>query len=599
MPASPVVVPRLAVAADHVHPDRYKWTVLTNTTLGVFMAMMNTSVVIISLPAIFRGIHVDPLQPSNVGLLLWLLQGYMVVTAVLVVTLGRIGDLFGRVRMYNAGFLVFTIGSIALALSPVTGPGGALVLIALRIVQGIGGALLMANSMAILTDAFPVQERGMALGINIVAGISGSFLGLLVGGLLADVDWRLVFLVSVPFGIAGTLWAYLKLRESGRRSHARIDWWGNATFGLGLVLLMIGLTYGLMPYGGRSMGWTNPSVLAELAAGVVSLAAFTWIEGRVADPMFHLGLFRIRAFLGAGVANLLSNMGRGGLQFMLILWLQGIWLPLHGYSFASTPLWSGIYLVPMSIGYLLSGPLAGRLSDRLGQRWFSTAGMLGAAGSFVVLLFLPVDFPYPFFAALVLANGVFTGLFSAPNTTTMMNAVPPDQRGAASGMRATFMNAGFVLSISLFFSLMIIGLAATLPHAMSSGLIGQGVPATVAHRVAALPPVGTLFAAFLGYNPVGTLLGPHVLAGIGPAHAAVVTGKSFFPSLISGPFHHGLVVAFTASAALCALAGLASWWAGDEQHAESAIRPAVGRHPGSSADVDAGDRSKTAMMGAS
>ncbi len=575
---------RRAHARPPQHPDRYKWTVLTNTTLGVFMAMMNTSVVIISLPAIFRGIHVNPLQASNIGLLLWLLQGYMVVTAVLVVTLGRIGDLFGRVRMYNAGFAVFSLGSIALALSPVTGPTGALVLIGLRIVQGIGGALLMANSMAILTDAFPVSERGMALGINIVAGISGSFLGLLVGGVLADVDWRLVFLVSVPFGVAGTVWAYLKLKDTGLRSPARIDWWGNASFAIGLVLLMVGLTYGLMPYGGHSMGWTNPAVLTELLGGVSVLAMFVWIESRVAEPMFHLGLFRIRAFLGAGSANLLANMGRGGLQFMLILWLQGIWLPLHGYSYASTPLWSGIYLVPMSIGYLLSGPLAGRLSDRLGQRWFSTVGMLGAAVTFVALLFVPVDFPYPEFALLVLANGVFTGLFSAPNTTTMMNAVPPRQRGAASGMRATFMNSGFVLSISLFFSLMIVGLAATLPHSMAAGLIGQGVPADVAHRVAALPPVGTLFAAFLGYNPIGTLLGHQVLTHIGAAHAATVTGKSFFPALVAGPFHHGLEVAFTASAILCTAAGLASWWAGDEQHSETTRRS--GADDRAAVDVD-------------
>ncbi len=563
------------VNCEPVHPDRYKWTALTNTTLGVFMAMMNTSVVIISLPAIFRGIHVDPLQASNIGLLLWLLQGYMVVTAVLVVTLGRIGDLFGRVRMYNAGFAVFTVASIALAASPVKGTGGALVLIGLRIVQGIGGALLMANSMAILTDAFPVNERGMALGINIVAGISGSFLGLLVGGLLADVDWRLVFLVSVPFGVAGTVWAYLKLRDTGIRTPARIDWWGNATFALGLVLVMIGLTYGLMPHGGHSMGWTGPAVLSELGSGVAVLIAFCVIETKVAEPMFHLGLFKIRAFLGAGAANLFSNMGRGGLQFMLILWLQGIWLPLHGYSFASTPLWSGIYLVPMSVGYLASGPLSGKLSDRWGQRWFSTVGMFAAAVTFLLLLFLPVNFPYPLFALLVFLNGAGTGLFSAPNTTTMMNAVPPDQRGAASGMRATFMNSGFVLSISLFFSLMIIGLAATLPHAMSSGLQAQGVPASVAHRVASLPPVGTLFAAFLGYNPMGTLLGPHVLAHVGAVHAATITGKTFFPSLISGPFHHGLIVAFSASAALCALAGLASLWAGDDKHepADEAIGP--------------------------
>jgi MFS family permease len=580
-----------------VKPDRYKWIALTNTTVGVFMALMNTSVVIISLPAIFRGIHVNPLEASNIGLLLWLLQGYMVVTAVLVVTLGRIGDIFGRVRMYNAGFAVFTVASIALAASPVTGSTGAIVLISLRIVQGIGGALLMANSMAILTDAFPVHERGMALGVNIVAGISGSFLGLLVGGLLADVNWRLVFLVSVPFGIAGTVWAYLKLHDTGVRSSHRIDWWGNLTFALGLVLVMVGLTYGLMPYGGHSMGWTSPVVLGELAAGVAVLALFAWIETRVDDPMFHLGLFRIRAFLGAGLANLLSNMGRGGLQFMLILWLQGIWLPLHGYSFASTPLWSGIYLVPMSIGYLLAGPMSGRLSDRFGQKWFSTVGMLGTAATFLLLLLLPTDFAYSGFALIVGANGLFTGLFSAPNSTTIMNAVPADQRGAASGMRATFMNSGFVLSISIFFSLMIVGLAARLPAAMSSGLLAQGVPAAVAHKVASLPPVGTLFAAFLGYNPMGTLLGPHVLTHIGHARAAVVTGNRFFPSLISGPFHSGLVVAFTASAALCALAGIASWWAGDDKHDDTASRATESGYPASiggidppSEDVDEGER---------
>ena len=549
-------------------PDRYKWTALSNTTLGVFMALLNSSIVIISLPAIFRGIHVNPLQASNIGLLLWLLQGYLVVTAVLVVTLGRVGDLFGRVRMYNAGFAVFTVASVALALSPVTGTQGAIVLIALRVVQGIGGALLMANSMAIITDAFPVHERGMALGINIVAGISGSFLGLLVGGLLSAVDWRLVFLVSVPFGLFGTVWAYLKLHDTGVRVPARLDWWGNATFAIGLVLVMIGLTYGLIPHGGHSMGWTGPWVLAELIGGTALLGLFVWIETRVEQPMFHLSLFRLRAFAGAGLANLLSNMGRGGLQFMLILWLQGIWLPLHGYSFQSTPLWSGIYLVPLSIGYLASGPMAGRLSDRYGQKWFSSVGMFGAAATFVVLLVLPVNFSYPSFALVVLLNGIFVGLFSAPNTTTMMNAVPADQRGAASGMRATFMNSGFVLSIGIFFSLMIVGLAATLPAAMAHGLSAQGVPAAVAHRVASLPPVGTLFAAFLGYNPMRTLLGPHVLARIGSAHAATVTGKSFFPSLISGPFHHGLVIAFLASAGLCAAAGLASLWAGNQHEAE-------------------------------
>jgi EmrB/QacA subfamily drug resistance transporter len=544
------------------NPERYKWNALSNTTLGVFMALLNQSIVIISLPAIFRGIHLQPLQASNFGYLLWLLMGYLVVTAVLVVTFGRIGDQFGRVRMYNSGFLVFTVASVALALSPATGPDGALVLIALRIVQGVGGALLMANSMAILTDAFPVSQRGMALGINIISGTFASFLGLLVGGALAGVEWRLVFLVSVPFGLFGTVWAYATLRETGQRAPARLDIWGNSTFALGLVLVMVGLTYGLEPYGSHSMGWTNPTVLSEMIGGVVLLALFVWIETRVPEPMFHLSLFKIRAFAGAGLANLVANMGRGGLQFMLILWLQGIWLPLHGYSFEQTPLWSGIYLVPMSIGFLVAGPLSGKLSDKHGQRSFCVAGMVLAASSFFVLLTLPVNFSYPWFALLALANGIGVGLFSAPNTTTIMNAVPADQRGVASGMRATFMNSGFVLSIGIFFSLMIVGLAARLPPTLSKGLMSEGVPSSVAHHVAALPPVGTLFAAFLGFNPMKTLLGTRVLTAVGPARAATLTGKTFFPGLISGPFHFGLIIAFSAAGCLCAAAAIASWWAG-------------------------------------
>jgi len=545
------------------NPDRYKWNALSNTTLGVFMALLNQSIVIISLPAIFRGIHLQPLASANFGYLLWLLLGYLVVTAVLVVALGRIGDQFGRVKMYNAGFAVFTVASIGLALSPVTGSGGALVLIGLRLVQGVGGAMLMANSTAILTDAFPVNQRGMALGFNIIAGTFASFLGLLVGGALAGVDWRLVFLVSVPFGLFGTVWAYATLRETGTRAPARLDIWGNLTFAVGLVLIMVGLTYGLQPYGSHAMGWTSPVVVAELAGGVALLALFAWIETRVAEPMFHLSLFKVRAFAGAGTANLLANMGRGGLQFMLILWLQGIWLPMHGYSFERTPLWSGIYMVPMSIGFLISGPVSGRLSDRYGQRAFATAGMVVAAASFIALIALPVDFPYGLFALLTLANGIGVGLFAAPNTTTIMNGVPADQRGVASGMRATFMNSGFVLSIGIFFSLMVAGLASRLPATLQRGLVSQGVSPAVARHVANLPPVGTLFAAFLGYNPVGTLLGPKVLASVGSAHARVLTSKTFFPSLISGPFHFGLVIAFSASAVLCAAAGVASWWAGN------------------------------------
>jgi MFS family permease len=487
----------------------------------------------------------------------------MVVTAVLVVTLGRIGDIFGRVRMYNAGFAIFTVASLGLALMPFSGTTGASVLIGLRIVQGVGGALLMANSTAILTDAFPPEKRGFALGFNIIAGVAAMFIGLIAGGLLADIDWRLVFLVSVPFGVFGTVWAYLKLPDSGVRRPARIDYLGNITFALGLVLVMVGLTYGLIPHGGHSMGWLYPPVDAALLGGVALLALFVVVETRVPDPMFHIDLFRIRSFVGATVASLFASMGRGGLQFMLILWLQGIWLPLHGYSFESTPLWAGIYLVPMSVGFLATGPISGRLSDRYGQKWFSTLGMVAASVTFVLLLVLPVNFPYPAFAVLILVNGLGVGMFSAPNTTTMMNSVPPQDRGAASGMRATSMNSGFVLSIGIFFSLMIVGLSAHLPWALSHGLIAQGVPQATAAKVASLPAVATLFAAFLGVNPMRQLLGPHVLHQIGPAHATVVAGKSFFPTLISGPFHLGLEIAFAASAVLCALAAGFSWWAGD------------------------------------
>jgi MFS family permease len=541
---------------------RYKWVALSNTTLGMLVATINSSIVIISLPAIFRGIHLDPLRPGNVSYLLWMLMGYLVVSAVLVVAFGRLGDIYGRVRMYNAGFLVFTAASIALAFTPGVGSAGALELIGLRIVQGVGGALLMANSMAILTDAFPVRERGMALGINQVAALAGSFLGLLIGGLLADTNWRAVFLVSVPFGIFGTVWGYLKLREVGQRGQGRIDWAGNLTFGVGLIAVLVGITYGIQPYGGHTMGWTSPLVLTLLLGGVALLGAFLVIERRSDDPLFHLDLFRIRAFSAGNLAGLLASVSRGGLQFMLIIWLQGIWLPLHGYSFASTPLWAGIYMIPLTLGFLVAGPVSGWLSDHYGARPFATGGMLLTAASFAALMLLPIDFPYWVFATLLLANGIGSGLFAAPNTAGIMNAVPARQRGAASGMRATFQNAGFVLSIGLFFSLMIAGLAARLPATLYAGLTANGVPPASAERIAHLPPVGSLFAAFLGYNPIRTLLGPAALQHLSPAQAANLTGTSFFPRLIAEPFQHGLAIVFLAALAMSLVAAAASWLRG-------------------------------------
>ncbi len=539
--------------------DRYKWIALSNTTLSITMATIDASIVIISMPAIFRGIHLDPTAPGNISYLLWMIIGYLLVTAVLVVTLGRLGDMYGRVRIYNLGFVVFTLASIALSLDPLTGGSGALWLILWRIVQAFGGAMLMANAAAILTDAFPARQRGMALGINQIAGISGQFIGLLLGGVLAAWDWRAVFWVNVPIGLFGTVWSYRKLREIAATKRARIDWWGNITFALGAGLLLVAITYGIQPYNGHPTGWTNPTVLTGLAVGAALLVVFALIEMNIAEPMFQMGLFKIRAFAAGNAAALLGSIARGGLQFMLIIWLQGIWLPLHGYSFADTPLWAGIFLLPLTAGFLVAGPVSGMLSDRYGPRPFATGGLLVAACAFGGLLLLPVDFPYWAFALIVFFNGVGSGLFASPNTSAIMSSVPARYRGVASGMRSTFQNSGMSLSIGIFFSLMILGLASALPPALSAGLRSHGVPAPVAAHIASLPPVSTLFASFLGYNPIGSLLRPSgVLATLPHADAAALTSKEYFPHLIAGAFHHGLVIAFSVAIAMSLLGALAS-----------------------------------------
>jgi MFS family permease len=552
--------PEKAVLGPH-----YKWIALSNTTLGVLMATINQSIVLIALPDIFRGIGLNPLSPGNTSYLLWMFMGFLVVSAVLVVSFGRLGDMFGRVRMYNLGFAIFSVASIFLTFTWQHGTAAALWLIIWRVVQGVGGAFLFANSTAILTDAFPANQRGTALGINSIAAIAGSFLGLLLGGVLGPINWHLVFLVSAPIGAFGTVWAYFMLKDIGTRRRARMDWWGNILFATGLIAILVGITYGLLPYGGHAMGWTNPWVLSAIFGGLAVLVVFGVVETKVAEPLFRLSLFRIRAFFWGNLANLMLALGRGGMQFLLIIWLQGIWLPLHGYSFSRTPLWAGIYLVPLTIGFLLSAPLSGILSDRYGAKAFTTGGALLTAVTFFLLLFLPVNFSYSTFALIIAFNGFGSGLFASPNRAEMMNAVPADQRGAAGGMIATFMNTAFVLSIGVFFSLMVAGLSSKLPGTLSSGLTAQGVPAAAAHTIAHLPPIGVLFAAFLGYNPIAQLLGPHLLANLPAGHAIYVTGRQFFPHLITGPFHDGLGVAFAFAIAASLIAAVASLLTGRRQ----------------------------------
>ena len=554
------------------HRVPYKWIALSCTTLGVLMAMINFSSLLIALPAVFRGIRLSPLDAGNFTYLLWILMGYGLVSAALVVTAGRIGDMFGRVRLFKIGFIVFTAAALGLTLVWSTGATGAIEIIAFRMIQAVGGAMMMANSAAIITDVFPADQRGMALGINGVSMLAGSFIGLIAGGVLAAVDWRLVFLINVPIGLIGITWAFLQLREVGERHRARIDWLGNLTFAAGLAVLLTGITYGIKPYGTSNMGWSSPFVIGAIIAGVALLVAFFFIERYVAEPMFNLALFRIRAFAAGNLAVVLSSTASGGMQFMLIMWLQGIWLPLHGYSFEQTPLWAGIYMLPMTLGFLVAGPVSGILSDRYGARPFATAGMLLASLSFLLLMTLPANFAYWAFGCVLFLNGIAFGMFAAPNTAAIMNSVPARNRGVASGMRATAQTLGMPLSIGIFFSLMVVGLTTHVPAAMFAGLTAQHVPAQVATPLSHMPPTGYLFAAFLGFNPLKELLGAHVLGALPAINVHRLVGKEFFPSLIAHPFKDGIVYVLIFAAVMCLIAALASWMRGgkfvhEEAHA--------------------------------
>ncbi|MCL4357302.1 MFS transporter [Patescibacteria group bacterium] len=547
------------IRALHERTD-YKWIALANTTLGVIMATIDSSIMLIALPDIFRGIKLNPLTPGNSFYLLWMILGFLIVSSVLVVSFGKLGDMFGRVKMYNLGFVVYTIASLLLTITWMHGSSAALYLVIMRVFQGVGAAFIMANSVAILTDAFPPHQRGLALGINNVAGISGSFIGLILGGLLGPIDWRLIFLISVPFGIGGTLWAYFMLKESkGAKRGGKIDWIGNLTFALGLVLIMIGITYGIEPHGTSAMGWTSPAVLSELIIGAFFMIVFAVYESYIKYPMFRLHLFKIRAYTSGVLSSFLAAIARGGLMFMLIIWLQGIWLPEHGYSFSQTPLMAGIFMLPLTAGILLAGPISGILSDKYGARPFATGGMIGSALAFILLDLLPINFVYWQFALILLLMGLSMGFFASPNRAGVMNSLPAKDRGAGGGMNTTFQNSAQVLSIGIFFTLMIIGLAATLPTSLTAGLAQHGVPSALAAKIGHLPPVSVLFAAFLGYSPIKQLVPAKVFTALSKHNQAILSGHSFFPDLISKPFSSGLGEAFIFAIIALLIAAIASW----------------------------------------
>jgi MFS family permease len=543
----------------------YKWIALSNVIISSLMGMINMSIVLISLPAIFNGIHINPL--NSFQYLLWILMGYGLVTATLLLSFGRLSDIYGRVKMFRLGFLIFTLGSVLLYLTPSTGDAGALEIIGFRVLQAIGTALFMANSAAILTDAFPPNELGKALGINVVALMSGQFLGLILGGVLAIFNWRYVFLISVPFGLLGTIWSYYKLKDTSIKAvKTKIDLWGNLTFVLAITLILLGVTYGLMPYGTNPMGWNNPWVITSMIMGLTLLILFPFIENRVESPMFRLDLFKIRMFTYANLAGLLSSLSRGGLMFMLILLLQGIWLPLHGYSYQSTPFWAGIYMIPLTIGIIIMGPISGALSDNYGPRWIATIGMIISTISFLFLVVLPYNFNYIEFALVLFMMGVGGGMFGSPNSSSIMNSVPPQDRGVASGMMFTIMNTSFTVSMAIFFTIVIVGITQRFPEAMTSSLASIGA-VKLSPILSNIPPTGALFSAFLGYNPVNAILSvlpPAIVAAIPKTTLNTLTGTTWFPSTLANAFIPSLRISFIIGAAFCAIAAILSALRGEK-----------------------------------
>ncbi|MCL4373383.1 MAG: MFS transporter [Candidatus Marsarchaeota archaeon] len=537
---------------------QYKWTVLTNTTLGVIMSSLNMNVVMISLPAIFRGLGINPFVPGEFTYLLWVLMGYSIVLATILVTFGRISDIFGRARLYTWGFIIFTAASVLLSIIPDnTGNFGALLLILFRLVQAIGGGFLMVNSTALLTDAFPPNERGKALGLNQVALIVGTLLGLIVGGILASYDWHLIFIMSVPFALAGAVWSIYRLDRHHEKKEVHMDYMGNITIAIGLILVSLGFTYVLMPYKNSQLGWANPWVIGSFAAGILFIVLFAFAEKRAANPLFNLSFFRIRPFTFGNLSLLLSSLARGASMFLVAIWLQGIYLPLHGIPYTETPLWAGIYMLAMMFGMVTMGPISGWLTDKYGARIFATSGMLVIALSLFALTLLPYNFNPIAFELILFFNGIGNGLFASPNTTSIMNSLPPKDRGTGNGMRMTLSNIGSSISMAIFFSVAITVFTIYVPGAMYSSAVQQGIPTEAAHLLAQIPASGLLFGAFLGVDPLAAL--PKSLTSSLPGAAInVLESHTFLPNVLGPSFMQGLRTSLYISVVLIGIGAVLS-----------------------------------------
>ncbi|HEY1518268.1 MAG TPA: MFS transporter [Solirubrobacteraceae bacterium] len=434
---------KLGVHAGH---DSYKWWALSCTSLGMLLATINSGTLIIALPDLERSLHTSLLE------LVWVILVYMIASTVLVLSAGRLSDQFGRKKAYIGGFVLFAVASLGAGFAD-----NGTQLILWRILQGIAGSFLFANSAAIVTDAFPREQLGMAMGTNTMVAAIGLVIGPVLGGALVLISWHWVFWFNVPFALGGSLWAWMILHEvSGRSEDRSFDALGTITFLIGLT----GLVYGISK-GGLS-GWDSTGVIVSLAAAAVFLPGFVLIESRVRSPMLDLSIFKNRLFAAASLAAFMNGLARFALMFVFVFYFQGV----QGNS----PILAGVKLAPLALGMLVASPLAGIWADRRGSRGMAVAGMLVQAVGLALMTTLQRDTAYLAPGAYMLIVGIGSGMFNSPNTAAMMGTVPPHRRGIAAGARVLVQNTGAVISIAFVLAVVTSSVPKSTLFAVFSGL---------------------------------------------------------------------------------------------------------------------------------